>query len=133
MPHNNCQDCGEFVDYECDSPDGLCKCTKQDGGACEWGADDLCSRYDVRDGFEFAGKSMTKCWLHDDRHNYPSTTKAISAVAQRMPSAAPFHFEQWRQGLEAFTPSRLFIYCSQRLIGNTVDNDSGAHAPPGHP
>src|SRR5438876_12457053 len=37
-----------------------------------------------------------------------------------------FEFEQRRQGLKDFMPSRLFIYFNERTIEGTVDTDSGA-------
>jgi len=40
--------------------------------------------------------------------------------------AAAFHFDQIRQGLEPFAPSRLFIYYNEREIEGTVGEDSGA-------
>ena len=40
--------------------------------------------------------------------------------------AAAFEFDRRRQGLEAFTPSRLFIYYNERVIEGTVESDSGA-------
>jgi C1A family cysteine protease len=40
--------------------------------------------------------------------------------------AAAFEYEQTRQGLADFMPSRLFIYYNEREIEGTVDTDSGA-------
>ncbi len=40
--------------------------------------------------------------------------------------AAAFEYEQDRQGLQDFMPSRLFIYYNERVIEGTVDSDSGA-------
>jgi len=39
---------------------------------------------------------------------------------------AAFEFEQKKQGLPDFMPSRLFIYYNERTIEGTVDSDSGA-------
>ena len=39
---------------------------------------------------------------------------------------AAFEFEQKKQGLADFMPSRLFIYYNERSIEGTVDSDSGA-------
>jgi C1A family cysteine protease len=39
---------------------------------------------------------------------------------------AAFEYEQKKQGLTDFTPSRLFIYYNERLIENSVSADSGA-------
>lgn len=35
-------------------------------------------------------------------------------------------FEQMKQNIANFTPSRLFIYYNERVIENTVNSDSGA-------
>lgn len=40
---------------------------------------------------------------------------------------AAFHFDQIKQGLKDFTPSRLFIYYNERAMEGTVDQDSGAY------
>lgn len=40
--------------------------------------------------------------------------------------AGAFEFEQRRQGLVDYTPSRLFIYYEERRIINTLNQDSGA-------
>lgn len=39
---------------------------------------------------------------------------------------AALEFDQMKQGEEAFTPSRLFIYYNERAMEGTVDSDSGA-------
>jgi len=40
--------------------------------------------------------------------------------------AGALEFEQMKQALKAFTPSRLFIYYNERVIEHTVNTDSGA-------
>lgn len=40
--------------------------------------------------------------------------------------AGALEFEQMKQGLKAFTPSRLFIYYNERVTEGTVNSDSGA-------
>jgi C1A family cysteine protease len=40
--------------------------------------------------------------------------------------AGALEFEQIKQGLNNFTPSRLFIYYNERVIEHTVNTDSGA-------
>ena len=40
--------------------------------------------------------------------------------------AAAFEFDQRKQGLKDFMPSRLFVYYNERVIEGTVDTDSGA-------
>jgi C1A family cysteine protease len=40
--------------------------------------------------------------------------------------AGAIQFEQIKQGLRGFVPSRLFIYYNERVIENTVNSDSGA-------
>jgi C1A family cysteine protease len=40
--------------------------------------------------------------------------------------AGALEFEQMKQGLKTFTPSRLFIYYNERVIEHTVNTDSGA-------
>jgi C1A family cysteine protease len=45
------------------------------------------------------------------------TANAIGAAIQ---------FEQMKQGIPAFVPSRLFIYYNERVIEGTVDSDAGA-------
>ncbi len=37
-----------------------------------------------------------------------------------------FEFEQMKQALAPFTPSRLFIYYTERVIEHSIDSDSGA-------
>jgi C1A family cysteine protease len=39
---------------------------------------------------------------------------------------AALEFDQMKQGEQAFTPSRLFIYYNERVIEGTVSSDSGA-------
>jgi len=40
--------------------------------------------------------------------------------------AGAIQFEQMKQGVANFTPSRLFIYYNERVIEHTVNSDSGA-------
>ncbi len=40
--------------------------------------------------------------------------------------AAALEFDQMKQGEQAFTPSRLFIYYNERWAEGTIDSDSGA-------
>jgi C1A family cysteine protease len=40
--------------------------------------------------------------------------------------AAAFEFDQLKQGIVEFMPSRLFIYYNERVMSNTVECDSGA-------
>jgi C1A family cysteine protease len=40
--------------------------------------------------------------------------------------AGAFEFDQMKQGLQVFVPSRLFIYYNERVIEGTVNSDSGA-------
>jgi len=40
--------------------------------------------------------------------------------------AAAIEFDQQKQGINAFVPSRLFIYYNERVIEGTVSQDSGA-------
>ncbi len=40
--------------------------------------------------------------------------------------AGALEFEQIKQGLKTFTPSRLFIYYNERVMEGTVNTDSGA-------
>ena len=40
--------------------------------------------------------------------------------------AAALEFDRMKQGLDDFTPSRLFIYYNERVLEGTVDSDSGA-------
>jgi len=40
--------------------------------------------------------------------------------------AGALEFDQIKQGLKTFTPSRLFIYYNERVMEHTVDTDSGA-------
>lgn len=41
--------------------------------------------------------------------------------------ACAVEFEQMKQKLESFTPSRLFIYYNERFMEGTVNSDSGAN------
>ena len=52
-----------------------------------------------------------------------------SCTAQAI--AGAIEFDQRRQGLEEFTPSRLFIYYNERVIEHTEDQDLGAMARDG--
>jgi C1A family cysteine protease len=45
--------------------------------------------------------------------------------------AAAIEFDQRKQGNKEFTPSRLFIYYNERVIENTVNQDSGAQVRDG--
>lgn len=47
-----------------------------------------------------------------------------SCTAQAI--AAALEFDQMKQGEQAFTPSRLFIYYNERWAEGTVDSDAGA-------
>lgn len=40
--------------------------------------------------------------------------------------AGALEFDQMKQGLQSFTPSRLFIYYNERVIEHTINTDSGA-------
>jgi C1A family cysteine protease len=40
--------------------------------------------------------------------------------------AGALEFDQRKQSLKTFTPSRLFIYYNERVMEGTVDSDSGA-------
>jgi C1A family cysteine protease len=45
--------------------------------------------------------------------------------------AGAIEFDQRKQGTNAFTPSRLFIYYNERVMENTVSQDSGAQVRDG--
>lgn len=45
--------------------------------------------------------------------------------------AAAIQFDQMKQGNNAFTPSRLFIYYNERVIEHTVSQDAGAQVRDG--
>src|SRR5690348_15528407 len=60
----------------------------------------------------------TKCPPVYDQGNLGScTANAIGGAIQ---------FEQMKQSLPDFTPSRLFIYYNERAMEGTIDSDSGA-------
>ena len=60
----------------------------------------------------------SKCPPVYDQGNIGScTANAIGAAIE---------FDQMKQGLPAFVPSRLFIYYNERVLEGTVDQDSGA-------
>jgi len=40
---------------------------------------------------------------------------------------AAFHFDQIRQGITDFTPSRLFIYYNERAMEGNIEQDAGAY------
>jgi len=40
---------------------------------------------------------------------------------------AAYHFDQIRQGIKDFTPSRLFIYYNERAMEGSIDSDAGAY------
>lgn len=40
--------------------------------------------------------------------------------------AAAFHFEQLRQGINGFSPSRLFVYYNERVLEGKTSRDTGA-------
>ncbi len=45
--------------------------------------------------------------------------------------AGAIQFEQIKQSIQDFTPSRLFIYYNERALENTIDSDSGAQTRDG--
>jgi C1A family cysteine protease len=55
--------------------------------------------------------------VYDQGHLGSCTANAIGAS---------FEYEQVKQGLKDFMPSRLFIYYNERAMEGTVDTDSGA-------
>jgi len=55
--------------------------------------------------------------LYDQGHLGSCTANAIGAA---------FHFDQVKEGLKDFMPSRLFIYYNERNMEGTVDKDAGA-------
>lgn len=56
--------------------------------------------------------------LYDQGHLGSCTANAIGAA---------FHYDQVKQGLKTFTPSRLFVYYNERKMEGTVTEDSGAY------
>jgi len=55
--------------------------------------------------------------IYDQGHLGSCTANAIGAA---------FHFDQIRQGIKDFTPSRLFIYYNERVMEGSVMSDNGA-------
>jgi C1A family cysteine protease len=55
--------------------------------------------------------------VYDQGHLGSCTANAIAGALE---------FEQLKQGLKTFTPSRLFIYYNERVMEGTVNSDSGA-------
>jgi len=55
--------------------------------------------------------------IYDQGHLGSCTANAICAA---------FHFEQVRQGVNDFTPSRLFVYYNERAMEGSIPFDSGA-------
>jgi len=56
--------------------------------------------------------------IYDQGHLGSCTANAI---------AASFHFDQVRQNLHDFVPSRLFLYYNERAMEGTIEQDSGAY------
>jgi len=86
---------------------------------------------DFRDKFLALPRSKTEN-LPPKRDLRPSESFAIydqgslgSCTANAI--AAAFEFDQIRQGLKEFRPSRLFIYYNERAMEGNVDKDAGAY------
>ena len=63
---------------------------------------------------------------HADLRGVPPCVRPGSArKLHRDTIGAAFEFDQRKQGLADFMPSRLFIYFNERTIEGTVDSDSG--------
>jgi hypothetical protein len=60
------------------------------------------------------------------KENFPVYDQGELGSCTAQAIGAAFHYEQLRQGLRAFCPSRLFIYYNERQFENTVAEDSGA-------
>jgi len=63
--------------------------------------------------------------LRPDEHFLIYNQGALGSCTANALGAA-FHFDQIKQGVKDFTPSRLFIYFNERQMEGTVDTDSGA-------
>jgi len=57
---------------------------------------------------------------------YPIFSQGFIGSCTAHAIAAAFHFSMIRQGLEAFAPSRLFIYFNERVFEGTENSDAGA-------
>ena len=72
----------------------------------------------VPDGASHVGRSTSKCPpVYDQGQLGSCTANSIGGAIE---------FEQMKQGMNAFVPSRLFIYYNERVLENTVNSDSGA-------
>lgn len=85
---------------------------------------------DHRD-FLFAGPAETMAALPPKADLRPNCPKEIynqgqlgSCTANAI--AGALEFDQIKEGLKSWTPSRLFIYYNERVMENTVNSDSGA-------
>jgi len=74
--------------------------------------------------FEVLGKLPPKMDLRD--HCPPVYDQGQLGSCTGNAIAAAMEFDRMKQGLEDFTPSRLFIYYNERKMEGTVDSDSGA-------
>jgi C1A family cysteine protease len=71
-------------------------------------------------------KLPTKVDLRDGGHMPPVYDQGQLGSCTANAIGAAFEYEQSKQGLRDFMPSRLFIYYNERDIEGTVDSDSGA-------
>jgi C1A family cysteine protease len=60
------------------------------------------------------------------RESFPIYNQGTIGSCTANALAAAFHFEQWRQGVKAFCPSRLFIYYNERAVEGHISEDTGA-------
>ena len=56
----------------------------------------------------------------------PFTTRGGLAVARPTRSRGAIEFDLLKEGLDDYTPSRLFIYYNERVMEGTVGSDAGA-------
>lgn len=83
---------------------------------------------DARDYVYSAYEGMVLPPVLSLQHKMPPVYDQLacgSCTAQAI--AAAMEYDAMKQGLPAFTPSRLFIYYNERLIEGTTDQDSGAN------
>jgi len=62
-----------------------------------------------------------------DKQNFEIYNQGMLGSCTANALGAAFQYEQVRQGLQSFTPSRLFIYWNERNAEGNVDEDAGAY------
>mmetsp|Transcript_77952 Transcript_77952/g.226158 ORF Transcript_77952/g.226158 Transcript_77952/m.226158 type:complete len:294 (-) Transcript_77952:119-1000(-) len=80
----------------------------------------LCFSHEVR-------ASLPRCVDLRPKQTFPIYDQGTLGSCTANALGAAFEYEQIRQGLKSFPPSRLFIYYNERSLEGSVDEDAGAY------